>query len=80
MSIFFAAPFLPIYTPARGRLFRYVKWVVMIGMLGLAFGPSALKMWWLLTSCLWPVVWIEWARISKRRKLPVAEWPKQLYL
>jgi hypothetical protein len=48
--------------------------------LGLAFGPSALKMWWLLMSCLWPVVWIEWARISIRRKLPVAEWPKQLYL
>jgi hypothetical protein len=80
MGVLFVAPFLPVYTPARGRLFRRVKWVVMIGILGFAFGPSALKSWWLLMSCLWPMVWIESTRISIRRKLPVAEWPKQLYL
>jgi hypothetical protein len=80
MGLLFAAPFLPVYTPARGRVFRVVKWVVLIGMLGLAFGPDALKWSWLLISCLWLVARIEWTRVSIRRKLPVAEWPKQLYL
>jgi len=52
---------------------------VLAGTLLLAFGPDALKWSW-LTSCLWPLAWIEWTRISIRRKLPVAQWPKQLYL
>ena len=80
MGLLFAAPFLPVYTPSRGRVFRRVKWVVLIGTLVLAFGPDALKSSWLLISCLWPLAWIEWTRVSIRRKLPVAEWPKQLYL
>lgn len=80
MGLLFAAPFLPVYTPSRGRVFRRVKWVVLIGTLVLAFGPDALKSSWLLISCLWPLAWIEWTRISIRRKLRVAEWPKQLYL
>jgi hypothetical protein len=80
MGLLFAAPFMPVYTPSRGRVFRFVKWVVLIGMLGLAFGPDALKWSWLLISCLWLVARIEWTRVSIRRKLPVAEWPKQLYL
>ena len=79
-GLLFAAPFLPIYTPVRGRVFRCVKWVGLAGGLVLAFGPDALKWSWLLLSCLWPVAWIEWTRVSIRRKLPVAEWPKQLYL
>jgi hypothetical protein len=80
MGLLFTVPFLPIYTPSRGRVFRFVKWFVLIGMLGLAFGPDALKWSWLLISCLWLVARIEWTRVSIRRKLPVAEWPKQLYL
>jgi hypothetical protein len=80
MGLLFTAPFLPLYTPSRGRVFRVVKWVVLIGTLGLAFGPDALKWSWLLISCLWLVGRIEWTRVSIRRKLPVAEWPKQLYL
>ncbi len=80
MGLLFAAPFLPIYTPSRGRAFRLIKWAILIGTLGMAFGPAALKSSWLLASCLWPVAWIEWTRISIRRKLPVAKWPKQLYL
>lgn len=80
MTLVFAAPFLPLYTPARGRVFRCVKWVALLATLGLAFGPNALKWSWLLFSCLWPMAWVEWARYSIRRKLPVAEWPKQLYL
>ena len=80
MGLIFTVPFLPIYTPARGRIFRRVKWAVLTGSLVLAFGPDALKFSWLLASCLWPLVWIEWTRVSIRRKLRVEEWPKQLYL
>jgi hypothetical protein len=79
LGLLFAAPLLPIYTPSRARIFRFVKWVVLVAMLVLAFGPSALKWSWLLTSCLWPMAWVEWTRMSIRRKLPVAKWPKQLY-
>jgi hypothetical protein len=80
MGLLFAASFLPIYTPSRGRAFRFVKWVVLLGILGFAFGPDALKWSWLLASCLWPMAWIEWTRVSIRRKLPVPKWPRHLYL
>lgn len=80
IGLVFIAPFLPVYTPSRARVFRCVRWTLLLAMLGLAFGPNGLKWSWLLFSCLWPMAWIEWTRISIRRKLPVAEWPKQLYL
>ena len=80
MSFFFAVPFLPVYSPSRGRIFRRVKWVVIVGMLLLVFGQDALRWSWLLISCLWPMAWMEWTRVSIRRKLPVAQWPKSLYL
>jgi hypothetical protein len=94
MGLLFTAPFLPVYTPARGRVFRRVKWVLLISALVLMFGPvvalnnegtvtlllDTLKWSWLLTSCLWPLAWIEWTRVSIRRKLPVAQWPRHLYL
>jgi hypothetical protein len=80
MSPLFAALLLPINTPSRGRIFRYVKWVMMTGALVLLFGADALKWSWLLISCLWPLAWTEWTRASIRRKLPVAAWPRHLYL
>lgn len=76
----FAAPFLPVYTPSRARNFRRAKWLLMAMALLLAFGPDALKLSWLLSSCLWPIFWVEWTRVSIRRKLRVADWPKHLYL
>ncbi len=79
MGLVFAAPLLPIYTRSRSRIFRPVKWILLIATLVLAFGPNALQWSWLLASCLWPLMWIEWTRMSIRRKLPVAKWPKQLY-
>jgi hypothetical protein len=79
-SPLFAALVLPIYTPARGRVFRRVKWVAFTIAIALVFGPDAFKWSWLLFSCLWPLAWNEWTRSSIRRKLPVAAWPKQLYL
>jgi hypothetical protein len=68
MSPLFAALFLPIDTPSRGRVFRCVKWVAMTGALLLLFGPEALKWSWLPISCLWPLAWTEWTRASIRRK------------
>jgi hypothetical protein len=80
IGLVFAAPFLPVYTLSRARAFRVVKWVVMLCMLVFAFGPDAVKWSWLLFSCLWPMAWVEWTRVSIRRKLPVEKWPRQLYL
>jgi hypothetical protein len=79
-SLFFAAPMLPVYTPSRSRIYRVIKWLAIIAMLTLAFGPDALKQSWLLISCLWVFFHIERTRASIRRKLQVADWPKQLYL
>jgi hypothetical protein len=80
MTLLFAAPFLPVYTPARSRVFRYIKWALLLATIVFAFGPDSVKFSWLMYSCLWPVGWIEWTRMSIRRKLPVERWPKQLYL
>lgn len=57
-----------------------MKWVVLAAMPLLAFGPDTLTFSWLVIAFLWPVAWVEWTRISIRRKLPVAQWPKHLYL
>jgi hypothetical protein len=80
VSPFCAALFLPIRTAAQGRVFRVMKWVARTIAFALVFGPDALKWSWLLISCLWPLVWSEWTRVSIRRKLPVTAWPRQLYL
>jgi hypothetical protein len=79
-SLLFAAPMLPVYTRSRSRIYRAVKGLAIIAMLTLVFGSDALKWSWLLISCLWPIFWIERTRASIRRKLQVADWPKQLYL
>ena len=71
---------LPIYTPPRARVFRYFRWIIQFGLLLLAFGPGAMRMWWLLLLCVWQLMWMEWKRASIRRKLPVADWPRKLYL
>jgi len=80
MSPLLAAPLLPIYTPARGRIFRVVKWTALAIAFVLVLGPLTLKWSWLLFSCMWPMGWTEWTRASIRRKLPAAAWPKHLYL
>jgi hypothetical protein len=80
LGVFFAAPLLPIYTPPRARVYRVVKWVALIGVFILVVGSYTLKYMWLLASCAWIPVWTEWTRSPIRRKLPVTEWPKHLYL
>ena len=69
------APYLPMFTPGRAAAFRAVRWAAMAVMLVLSLGWS-----WLMFSCVWPVIWVEWQRVALRRKLPVAQWPKGLYV
>jgi hypothetical protein len=80
IGIFFAAPFLPIYTPTRSRIYRVVKWAVLIAVLSLVLGRHTLRYSWLMASCIWIPIWTEWTRFCIRRKLPIADWPRQLYL
>lgn len=74
------APRLPIYSPVRARAFRPVRWIVQIALFFVAFGPGALPLSWLLILCFGQFIWAEWKRASIRRKLPVVDWPRQLYL
>jgi hypothetical protein len=80
MGLLLAMFTLPIYTPARGRIFRYVKWAWLIAIMALVSWQDFPKNLWLFAPCAWFLAWIEGMHISLRRKLPVAEWPKQLYL
>jgi hypothetical protein len=80
LFMFLAGPFLPVYTTWRGRVYRAAKWAALIAVFVLAFGADSLKYFWLIASCLWIPIWTEATRMSIRRKLPVAQWPKQLYL
>lgn len=80
MGFVAGAPFFSVYTPTRSRIFRSVKWVWLVAVFVLAFAPLGKEWLWLLLSCMWPVAWTEHTRMSIRRKLPVSEWPKQLYL
>jgi hypothetical protein len=79
-GLLFVGPLLPVYTPSRSRVFRGVKYVFIVAALAMVFGSDALRMSWLLISCLWPIMWIEWRRASIRRKLPATAWPRQLFL
>jgi hypothetical protein len=79
MALAFIVPFLPVYTRKRGRIVRGLRWALLVCVITLAFGTSATQWSWLL-ACFWPIIWAEWMRFSIRRKLPVTEWPKQLYL
>jgi hypothetical protein len=76
IAVWSATPFLPIYTPWRGRFLRLIKWSVLLA----AMGMVGFQWSWLFISCLSWIAWMEWTRISIRRKLPVGQWPKQLYL
>lgn len=80
MSFAFVVPFLPIYTASRSRVVRVAKWVALATLPLVALGPQALHYSWLLCAMLWPVASIEWRRAVLRRKMPISQWPKQLYL
>jgi hypothetical protein len=75
-----ASPFLPIYTRERSRVFRTFRWAWMAAVLLLAFWPDPVKQSWLLVACAWPMFVTERTLVSVRRKLPVGQWPRQLFL
>ncbi|MBS1802835.1 MAG: hypothetical protein JST28_05680 [Acidobacteria bacterium] len=80
MATFFVPPFFPIYSTVRGRVYRVIKWTVLIGGVLMLFGKDGWNWAWLNSCCLYPVFYMEWKRMLIRRKLPVKQWPRQLYL
>ena len=80
MGLLTLAPTLPIYTRSRSRIVRLLKWAALIGLPALALGPEAWKYSWLFIAALAPAVSMEIQRMSIRRKLPISQWPKHLYL
>ena len=80
ISFMFVVPRLPIYTASRSRVVRVAKWTLLAALPVLAFGRDALSYSWLVFSTWWVIGWIEWRRAELRRKLPITQWPKQLYL
>jgi hypothetical protein len=75
VTVLFFGSYLPVYTVTRSRIFRAVKWAVLLCVMAICY-----RWPWLSFACLWPIAHIEWNRVSIRRKLPVAQWPRQLYL
>jgi hypothetical protein len=79
-AIFFAVPLLPIYTPTRARIYRAAKWLAIATVLMILFDGDRLISTWLFLSCFWVIAYTEATRISIRRKIPAANWPRHLYL
>lgn len=69
-----AALTLPVYTPARSRVFRWLRWAWLAGLLVTFRHPENM----LILAAVW--VSIDWERIALRRKLPADRWPKALHL
>jgi hypothetical protein len=69
-----------IKTPFWGRVFRAWKWGALLTAVLLLLGPNAGRSLWLMMVCLWPMAVSEVRRAGIRRKLPVREWPRSLYL
>lgn len=79
ITLLMVARWLPIYTPARGRIFRIVRWTWMLGTFFIA-GFGTPLMWALFPTLVWVPFYYETTLSSIRRKLPVEQWPKSLYL
>ena len=80
-AMILGVPLLPIYTPVRARFYRAAKWLTVIALSVLLYDPVHIREWfWLMLNCFSIVAWIELKRMSIRRKLPSATWPKHLYL
>lgn len=80
MGLLTLAPTLPIYTRSRSRIVRFLKWAVLIALPILALGADGVRYLWLFAAVLGPAATMEFQRMSIRRKLPISQWPKHLYL
>jgi hypothetical protein len=80
-AVVFAVPLLPIYTPMRARFYRALKWLTVISLSMILWDRAHFLEWsWLVLNCFSFVAWTEAKRMSLRRKIPAANWPKHLYL
>jgi hypothetical protein len=78
-GVFTASLFFQIRTPRRARIYRGFKWVVVLLITRVMFGPDLSQ--WLFGAmvCFGAMIWTEWTYYSIRKKLPVAEWPRALF-
>jgi len=77
---FFLPRLLPVYTPERSRSYRLAKWIgfALAAVLPLVLGA---RVPWIGAIFILFVFWMfETKRIALRRKLPIEEWPRELYL
>jgi HAAS domain-containing protein len=79
-AVVFALPLLPIYTPGRARVYRAAKWLTVLVICIVVCERNLANSSWLLLNCFSFIAWIEAKRMSLRRKIPAANWPKHLYL
>lgn len=81
LAIRFSVPYVvDVYTPERSRWFRVAKWTLMAlaAVFPVLLGAKAR---WAPAAYIAFLFWLfDAKRISLRRKLPVEEWPKELYL
>jgi uncharacterized membrane protein len=79
----FTVPYIvDVYTAERSRWFRIGKWTVMALAAVLPVFLDV-KIYFAALAGLYVALlfwWVDAPRISLRRKLPVEEWPKELYL
>lgn len=79
MAAIFLTRLLPINTPERGQWYRAAKWTLMViaSLLPVLYGARI--PWFGAAFYAFIFVMLDLKRISLRRKLPAAEWPKDLY-
>jgi hypothetical protein len=80
LSVLLHGPFFPVYTPVRSRIYRGLKWTALSVLFALVMVVLGWQNSWLGVSCIWMVGWVEWNRFLIRRKLPINQWPRHLYL
>lgn len=80
MVAFLMTPYLPVYTPRRSRVIRWLRWALLVAVFAYGLMPEGVRWSWLFFPALWPLVHTERLRASIRKKMPVADWPRSLYL
>lgn len=82
----FGVPYLvSINTKLRGLIYRTIRLTWLVAFIWFAYGIDGRNESWALffsmgVPVLWILAWLESSRASARRKLPIAEWPRSLYL
>jgi uncharacterized membrane protein len=81
LTMRFTVPYVVnVYTPDRSRWFRIAKWTFMALAAGLPVALGAKAGWVAAPYVAFLFLILDVKRISLRRKLPVEQWPKELYL